>query len=54
MWRDICLANRENLLIMVEQYITQLQAFKQLLNDQDGSGLTQTIEQAKILREGLP
>ena len=54
MWRDICLANRENLLIMVEQYITQLQAFKQLLNDHDGSGLTQNIEQAKILREGLP
>ncbi len=53
MWRDICLANRENLLIMVEQYIAQLQAFKQLLKDQDGSGLTQNIEQAKILREGL-
>ena len=54
MWRDICLANRENLLIMVEQYITQLQAFKQLLNDQDGSGLSQNIEQAKMLRERLP
>jgi prephenate dehydrogenase len=54
MWRDICLANRENLLIMVEQYITQLQAFKQLLNDEDGSGLSQNIEQAKMLRERLP
>ena len=54
MWRDICLANRENLLIMVDQYITQLQAFKHLLNEQDGSGLTQNIEQAKKLREGLP
>jgi prephenate dehydrogenase len=54
MWRDICLANRENLLPMVDQYITQLQAFKQLLNEQDGSGLTQNIEQAKMLREGLP
>ncbi|UCH91224.1 MAG: prephenate dehydrogenase/arogenate dehydrogenase family protein [Nitrospirota bacterium] len=54
MWRDICLANRENLLIMVDQYITQLQAFKQLLNEHDGSGLTQNIEQAKMLREGLP
>jgi prephenate dehydrogenase len=53
MWRDICLANRENLLIMVEQYITQLEAFKQLLNDQDGSGLSQNIEQAKMLRESL-
>ncbi len=53
MWRDICLANRDNLLIMVDQYITQLQAFKQLLNDQDWSGLSQNIEQAKKLRERL-
>ena len=53
MWRDICLANRENLLKMVDQYITQLQAFKQLLNDQDGTGLAKNIEQAKIWREGL-
>jgi prephenate dehydrogenase len=54
MWRDICLANRENLVKMIDQYIIRLQAFKQLLNDRDGSGLTQTIEQAKTLREGLP
>ena len=53
MWRDICLANRGNLLRMIDQYITRLHAFKQLLNDQDGSGLAQTIEQAKALREGL-
>ncbi len=53
MWRDICLANRGNLLKMVDQYITQLQAFKQLLNDQDGAGLSNNIEQAKTLREGL-
>ena len=53
MWRDICLANRGNLLKMVDQYITQLQAFKQLLNDQDRAGLANNIEQAKTLREGL-
>ncbi|MDH5428996.1 MAG: prephenate dehydrogenase [Nitrospirota bacterium] len=53
MWRDICLANRENLLKMVDQYITQLHAFKQLLHDQDGTGLENNIEQAKILRDGL-
>ena len=53
MWRDICLANRENLLKMVDQYISQLQAFKQLMNDQDGSGLADNVEQAKTLRERL-
>lgn len=53
MWRDICLANRENLLTMIDQYILQLQVFKQMLNDQDASGLVENIEQAKVLREGL-
>ncbi len=53
MWRDICLANRENLVNMIDQYITRLQGFKQLLNDQDASGLAKNIEQAKSLREGL-
>ncbi len=54
MWRDICLANRENLLKMVDQYITQLHAFKQLLHDHDADGLAKNIEQAKALREKLP
>ena len=53
MWRDICLANRENLLKMIDQYIIQLQVFKQLLNNQDASGLVKNVEQAKALREGL-
>lgn len=53
MWRDICLANRENLLHMIDQYITRLQGFKQLLKDQDASGLVKNIEQANTLREGL-
>jgi prephenate dehydrogenase len=53
MWRDICLANRENLLLMVDHYIAQLQAFKQLLRDGDASGVVRNIEQAKVLRERL-
>ena len=54
MWRDICLANRENLLKMVDQYIVQLQRYKQLLSDQDGMGMARNIEEAKTLREELP
>ena len=53
MWRDICLANRENLSKMIDQYIIRLQGFKQLLNDQDALGLAKNIEQAKTLRDGL-
>jgi len=53
MWRDICLANRENLLLMVDHYIAQLHAFKQLLRDCDASGVARNIEEAKALRERL-
>jgi prephenate dehydrogenase len=53
MWRDICLANRENLLLMVDHYIAQLHAFEQLLRDGDASGVVHNIEQAKVLRERL-
>ena len=53
MWRDICLANRENLLKMMDQYLSQLQGFRQLLIEQDGVGLANSIEQAKRLRERL-
>ena len=53
MWRDICLANRDNLVEMIDQYIQQLQTFKGLVKDQDASGLGDHIEQAKKSREGL-
>ncbi len=54
MWRDICLANRSNLVEMVDEFILKLQEFKLLLNNQDSAKLTQTIDQARALREGLP
>ncbi len=53
MWRDICLANRDNLVEMIDQYIQQLQKFKGLVKEQDVSGLVKNIEQAKKSREGL-
>ncbi len=53
MWRDICLANRENLLKMVDHYIQQLQEFRQLMATRDSAGLIHNIEEAKALRERL-
>lgn len=53
MWRDICIANHENLIKMVDQYIQQLQDFRELLKNQDGSGLYHAIARAKESREGL-
>lgn len=53
MWRDICVANHENLVKMVDLYIQQLQEFRELLNNQDSSGLYKAIERAKEIRERL-
>lgn len=53
MWRDICVANHENLVKMVDLYIQQLQEFRELLNNQDASGLYKAIERAKETRERL-
>ena len=53
MWRDICLTNRDNLLTMIDEYIHQLQAFKELISNRDALSLTKMIEEAKKSREGL-
>ena len=54
MWRDICLANRENLLEMVDVYIRHLEQFKAFVEQSDGDGIKKIIEQAKQARESLP
>jgi prephenate dehydrogenase len=53
MWRDICLANHENLVKMVDLYIQQLQDFRELLHNRDSSGLYKAIALAKESRERL-
>ena len=53
MWRDICIANSENLVKMVDQYIQQLQEFRELLNNRNAAGLFAAIARAKEARERL-
>lgn len=53
MWRDICIANHENLVKMVDQYIQQLQEFRELLDKRDTAGLFAAITRAKEARERL-
>lgn len=53
MWRDICVANHENLVKMVDQYIHQLQEFRELLKNRDAPGLYKAIALAKESRERL-
>lgn len=53
MWRDICLANRDNLLLMIDQYVVHLQEFKKILQENDAMRLQQFLEESKRLRERL-
>ncbi|MDR4495229.1 MAG: prephenate dehydrogenase [Nitrospirales bacterium] len=53
MWRDICLANRDNLLQMIDQYVGHLQEFKKTLQVNDAQRLQQLLEESKSLRERL-
>lgn len=53
MWRDICVANHENLVEMVDRYIQQLQDFRELLSKRDAHGLYEAIARAKASRERL-
>lgn len=53
MWRDICIANHENLVQMVDLYIHQLQEFRELVNSRNATALYQAIARAKESRERL-
>jgi prephenate dehydrogenase len=53
MWRDISLANRQNLVRMIETYIQHLEKYKDLLEKKDGAGLVEVMTKAKELRERL-
>ena len=53
MWRDISLANRQNLVRMIETYIQHLEKFKDLLEKAEGGGLVDMMTKAKELRERL-
>lgn len=50
MWRDVLLANREELLAQSQLFQQQLQAFERLISAGDGDALEKLIEQASELR----
>ncbi len=51
MWRDICLANRDQLLKQIEAYNTELKAVQALLEQKDQEGLEQLFQQAQAIRQ---
>lgn len=52
MWRDICLANRDELLKQIEAYREELEAMQEMLRKNDGETLEQAFSQARNIREG--
>jgi len=53
MWRDIFLANREELLALLRQYQEDLKAFTEAVERSDGDWLRDTCARAKRAREQL-
>lgn len=53
MWRDICLANRDALLGLLEQYQENLRLLAEALERGDAEWLRETFARAKRAREGL-
>ncbi len=53
MWRDIALANRENLSAALGQLIGDLERFRKTLKKADAKGMAKFFEAAKERRDGL-
>lgn len=51
MWRDICLANRDELLKQIKAYNAELKAVQALLEQKDQEGLEQVFQQARAIRQ---
>lgn len=53
MWRDICLANRDELLPMLDHYQAELTQLRQLIDAADSAGVEQLFAEAKAVRDAL-
>ncbi len=51
MWRDICLANRESLGVMLKRFAGELQDLAHTLDEEDADGLLNIFERAKAARD---
>lgn len=52
MWRDICLANRKQILEVIGRFEVALDTLKAMISAQDGEGLSQQFSRARACREG--
>jgi prephenate dehydrogenase len=54
MWRDILLHNKEPLLTLFEEWMSEMERVKQLVANEDSEQLLMFFEHAKLYRDGLP
>jgi prephenate dehydrogenase len=52
MWRDICVSNRDALMVELKRYIAELQAINSALEVNDAGALEETFREAQRLRSG--
>jgi prephenate dehydrogenase len=53
MWRDICLANGDAILLRIDQFIEDLQSLRRAMQEQDGEKLLALFRSAKQVRDTL-
>ncbi len=53
MWRDICLMNGDNLVRMIDRYVSSLNRFKHDITAGDGKRLEKHLKMASDVRRGL-
>jgi prephenate dehydrogenase len=53
MWRDICLANADAILTMIERFTTDLQVLADAVRDHDSDKLQEIFTAAKQARDGF-
>jgi prephenate dehydrogenase len=51
MWRDICVANREALTALLDDYIEELETARSAIHNADADALTEMFERARDARE---
>lgn len=53
MWNQICLTNKENILLLLDKYIRSLQETKQILESDNGERLYHFFDSARLYRDSI-